>query len=431
MNVIKKFLILADESAAWELGGLTLLDRMILNIREYAKTHKQNGGEAITVYWKKSLAQKQMVSAHPLVQILAVKHTENAEDVLEFFQERPQEVFVTKTNRLLGRKTLISLFECDPKNLDPTLLKENLILGQAKLFHFFTNDEMARIRDDAKNSLWEKLARHFQISDKIPSATCKSGFYNYWAVVKDQKELSRHERRFIYYLGKPTDGLMGHIFNRFVSCRLSSILIRFGVTPNLWTAMMFLFFLFGAFEITLGSYHGFVIGTLVYYLISILDGCDGEIARVTFTESKKGEWFDTMSDMTANYLFILALGIGLWRFDDVFFDCRLFLWESFLSMGLMALTVAWVAAFTRKRSDAGNFSEFGKTLVDESRAPPFLKKFFYLAVMLLKRDFYAILFFILALLGQTQWILHFLFLGILGHLVALMRSQSRKRLKSL
>src|SRR6266496_2179547 len=46
---------------------------------------------------------------------------------------------------------------------------------------------------------------------------------------------------------------------------------------------------------------------------SILDGCDGELARVRLQQSKLGAWLDTFVDDVLNVLITVSVGIGLWR----------------------------------------------------------------------------------------------------------------------
>jgi hypothetical protein len=44
---------------------------------------------------------------------------------------------------------------------------------------------------------------------------------------------------------------------------------------------------------------------------SVLDGCDGEMSRVTYRGSLTGEWLDTIGDDLTNYGFFAGAGWGL------------------------------------------------------------------------------------------------------------------------
>ena len=54
-------------------------------------------------------------------------------------------------------------------------------------------------------------------------------------------------------------------------------------------------------------------GWLLEHTQSVLDGCDGELARVRFQQSKLGAWLDTFVDDVLNVLMTASAGIGLWR----------------------------------------------------------------------------------------------------------------------
>src|SRR5207248_9872046 len=56
-----------------------------------------------------------------------------------------------------------------------------------------------------------------------------------------------------------------------------------------------------------------VIGAAIFQAISILDGCDGEIARAKNLESKFGDRLDNFCDFLASLIYVLALGWGLQR----------------------------------------------------------------------------------------------------------------------
>jgi CDP-L-myo-inositol myo-inositolphosphotransferase len=71
--------------------------------------------------------------------------------------------------------------------------------------------------------------------------------------------------------------------------------------------------LWGAFLISTGTYDNIVMGFLLAQAQSILDGCDGELARVRFQQTSIGEWLDTIVDDRLNLALVLAIGVALWR----------------------------------------------------------------------------------------------------------------------
>ena len=62
-----------------------------------------------------------------------------------------------------------------------------------------------------------------------------------------------------------------------------------------------------------GTYWAGVTGTLLLLCTVIIDGCDGEVARLTFQESAFGQKFDVMTDNVVHVAVFASLAIGIWR----------------------------------------------------------------------------------------------------------------------
>jgi len=109
-------------------------------------------------------------------------------------------------------------------------------------------------------------------------------------------------------LVKPDDGPVSKHVNRHISIRISLLLIRRGcpISPNGMSLLSFSLALVGALSFTMNWPF---LGGLLAQLASILDGCDGEIARLTGRESKKGAFIDAVLDRIADIALVSALGI--------------------------------------------------------------------------------------------------------------------------
>jgi hypothetical protein len=109
-------------------------------------------------------------------------------------------------------------------------------------------------------------------------------------------------------------GFVARHINKKISFRITrGLLVHLPVTPNQVTVAAGLIGLVGALLVAHGSYLSVVAGFVLAQLQSILDGCDGELARVRFQQSASGEWLDTIVDDGLNLAFMLAVGLGLWR----------------------------------------------------------------------------------------------------------------------
>src|SRR5438874_12648186 len=117
-------------------------------------------------------------------------------------------------------------------------------------------------------------------------------------------------------MSKPQDGFVARVLNRPISRRITHLLLKFPIHPNAWTIAIFALPLIACIFFIRGNYLSIVIGAAIFQVFSILDGCDGEIARAKNLESKLGERLDYFCDFIASLLYVLALGFGLRRSSE-------------------------------------------------------------------------------------------------------------------
>ena len=112
-------------------------------------------------------------------------------------------------------------------------------------------------------------------------------------------------------MSKPQDGFVSRFLNRPISRRITSFLLKFPLHPNAWTISIFVLPVIASVFLARGDYVSVIIGAAVFQAFSILDGCDGEIARAKNLESKFGERLDYFCDFLSSLIYVLALGLGL------------------------------------------------------------------------------------------------------------------------
>src|SRR5207248_10085013 len=111
-------------------------------------------------------------------------------------------------------------------------------------------------------------------------------------------------------MGKPQDGLVSRWVTRPISRTISRLLLRFPATPNGWTWLIFPIPILGSVVLAQGTYRSFAWGLVLFQIFSILDGCDGEIARAKFMESERGRQRDDLFDGVSNTLLGAGSGCG-------------------------------------------------------------------------------------------------------------------------
>ncbi len=126
----------------------------------------------------------------------------------------------------------------------------------------------------------------------------------FWADVDDICSYQYAEKMLLDSLVPAKDGAVSRFLNRKVSLKITKLLARTGVTPNQVT---FSSFLTAVTASILFSFFHPALGGLLAQLTSIIDGVDGEIARLKFLKSNFGGLLDAIFDRYADFLIILGM----------------------------------------------------------------------------------------------------------------------------
>jgi len=89
--------------------------------------------------------------------------------------------------------------------------------------------------------------------------------------------------------------------------------VGLGISPNAITIASGIVGLMAAGVVALGTPAALIGSLLLYVLAVVLDHADGEVARLTLTESVLGEWLDVVADTVVHASLMLALGVAASR----------------------------------------------------------------------------------------------------------------------
>jgi 1L-myo-inositol 1-phosphate cytidylyltransferase / CDP-L-myo-inositol myo-inositolphosphotransferase len=201
-------------------------------------------------------------------------------------------------------------------------------------------------------------------------------------------------------MSKPQDGFISRFLNRPISRRVTGVLLKFPIHPNGWTISIFVLPLIATAFLVRGDYVNVAIGAAIFQVFSILDGCDGEIARAKNLESKFGERLDNFCDFLAGLLYVLALGLGLHHLSEGIICAGLIITNEWLlrySTGAM-----WADSSVLDES----FYARHHGMIEHSGLIGLGERFVWWLFQLTKRDMAIFVFLMLALLGRAQWILN-------------------------
>ena len=164
-----------------------------------------------------------------------------------------------------------------------------------------------------------------------------------WQQISMPQDRIVAEQKLDRWLVKPTDGVFARM-NRTISIPISRQLIKFPITPNMVSGFTLGVSFAAGVSYAVGGYWNTLLGAVLSVWASILDGCDGEVARLKLQSSDFGCWLETACDYLY-YLFIFAgMAIGLVRSSG---NSAFAAWGMALLFG--AATTMLLAWFERRR----------------------------------------------------------------------------------
>jgi phosphatidylglycerophosphate synthase len=211
---------------------------------------------------------------------------------------------------------------------------------------------------------------------------------------------------------KSQDGFMARHFDRHISLAVSRLLLETSITPNMMTVFSTVLGLIGASFFLGYSRAWYVPGALLVWLHSVLDGCDGELARVRFQESAFGSDLDFWGDNVVHLALFTCLGVGFWRTPGMPQRLHTLVLAAVADLGVIAsASTAWRHRRKQRAAAAAPIAEAGVT--DEGAGDGFESKLARLENSLAQRDFI----YLLVLLALVDCVYEFLWAAAIGGLL--------------
>lgn len=210
---------------------------------------------------------------------------------------------------------------------------------------------------------------------------------------------------------KPSDGWTSRHLNRLVSLALTRLLLHTGVRPNHVTIAIVSLGIASGIVAARGTHDSFVLGAGLLQLQSMLDGCDGELARMTFRQSTLGEWLDTIGDDLSNYAFFAGAAVGTYRASGHW--GWLLLGAVLVGCGAIASAIEYRYLARKGTGDLLAYPIAGSTGRTAALQPLF------------KRDTFILLTFVAAVFSRLPWALVASTIGAIAVLVTVLRTEAR------
>ncbi|MGZ8422594.1 MAG: CDP-alcohol phosphatidyltransferase family protein [Nitrospira sp.] len=128
--------------------------------------------------------------------------------------------------------------------------------------------------------------------------------------VWDQASVGIAERTLFRSLKGEAEGFVDRYFNRTFSRLLTRAFLWMKCSPNTITMIATTVGLLSALGFGWGTYQAGIIAALLFQLAAVIDCCDGEVARLTFTESPFGAWLDIAMDNVVHIAIFAGIACG-------------------------------------------------------------------------------------------------------------------------
>jgi len=165
---------------------------------------------------------------------------------------------------------------------------------------------------------------------------------NFWMDLDDENAFRKAQKSILRKLTKFSDGPVSRYLNRPISTRITRFLVKTKVTPNQISFFSFLLCLISSVLFLKGGYATLLAGAILAQIASIIDGCDGEIARLKYQSSAFGGWFDAVLDRYADAFLLFGLICHIYFLNDNFL---------YIIVGFLALTGTFMNSYTADKYD--------------------------------------------------------------------------------
>ncbi|MCE9624867.1 MAG: CDP-alcohol phosphatidyltransferase family protein [Deltaproteobacteria bacterium] len=207
-----------------------------------------------------------------------------------------------------------------------------------------------------------------------------------------------------------TEAWIARNVNKRVSLPISILLARANIAPNHITFFNLLLGIAAGVIAAFGGYPSLLAAGFLFQAVSIIDGCDGEVAKLNQKATRFGAWFDTVGDNLSFVAFITGVTFGLYHETHAVWILHL---AKVSLLSFAVLLSIMINYLIQQKGSSASLVTYEKEVVTSQakKQNPLVAKALHYGKFLVKKDFFAFLFFFLALVNLPQAIVFFSALG--------------------
>lgn len=223
---------------------------------------------------------------------------------------------------------------------------------------------------------------------------------SYWMRLDSGEDAAARAEDLIFaHVGKTATGWLSRNINSKISLPTSRLLVRTPLTPNMISVLINIIGMMCGVFYAIGHP---VWGALCMQAATILDRCDGEVARVKLMETHRGQWVDTISDQVTVLSFMLGVPIGYY----VISKSPLAVILGAVNVSIFIFFVVWSFYFLKKYTNSGSLvTYFDVDKLVEGRKASLMRRLIKIVRPMGRRNFYSLAFLMIAIVGGYFWLL--------------------------
>lgn len=252
-----------------------------------------------------------------------------------------------------------------------------------------------------------------QLAELAEDERAKLPVKSYTFLLKSFRDRAVAEKALAESIRLGTPGPVARYINKRISLPISLFLSKLWVSPNSITGFNIILGVFaGVFAADGSNYWMILLGAGLFQAASIVDGCDGEAAKLTFRCSKFGQYADTLSDNLSLGSMLTGIMAGYWRSTH----SPIAFYVGAIMLATTGLTIFWIMRYLKRNTQSASLATFDTAYLQKlSNQPRWLLAFIRFGKYTLKKDAYSFFFLVFAAMGVLYW---WLFIVALGTTIA-------------
>ena len=303
-------LILVDKHSEVEVYGVPVLRRLVIVAK------KSGAGDIFCLYHPRHRESIKVIS-----DLLPDSHCASFAEFIDSFEKlaggwfkEGRDLIISSGNLVIDKLSFTNLITC---RSDKPVLLADPAGGQ-------NSPRMLKLPAVtlATHRQLKNIVGKVFFSDTLPDHIIEKGTVIYassglpYPVTDAPGSVAEAEKRLLKTLGlqtAATDGFMARNFDRNISRFFSRRLVSTGLHPNWFTVLGMSIGLVGAWFLSRPDYVHRLLGSLLFLFCIMVDGVDGEIARLTLKDSTFGHYLDIITDNVVHVAIFVALPVGFYR----------------------------------------------------------------------------------------------------------------------